>query len=284
MDVLSRLLMLNTPQGSIDKNCLLNGDWHLPHAAGDISVIRWHSVTQGAAWLEMPSGERLMLHPATVVFLPQNSAHRLCRKGDIDTHIVCGRLRLSVSSRHLLTTLPEALMLVPELNSKQYHWLLNTITLLQDDASSGLPGLTALCSLQCAAMMTLAIRNWLHNAPQQQHLLNLLLHPRLGGVMQIMLSTPALPWSVKSLAQEANMSRASFAHLFREVSGNTPAAVLTLLRLQMAAQLLSRERVAVATIAETAGYSSESSFHKAFVREFGCSPGEYRRRVHALEQ
>jgi hypothetical protein len=39
-----------------------------------------------------------------------------------------------------------------------------------------------------------------------------------------------------------------------------------------------------ATIAETAGYSSESSFHKAFVREFGCSPGEYRRRVHALEQ
>ncbi|VFS27859.1 Uncharacterised protein [Yokenella regensburgei] len=47
MDALSHLIMLNAPQGSIDKNCLLNGDWHLPHAAGELSVVRWHTVTQG---------------------------------------------------------------------------------------------------------------------------------------------------------------------------------------------------------------------------------------------
>ncbi|WP_148723919.1 AraC family transcriptional regulator, partial [Escherichia coli] len=29
-------------------------------------------------------------------------------------------------------------------------------------------------------------------------------------------------------------------------------------------------------------YASESSFHKAFVREFGCTPGEYRERVRQL--
>lgn len=34
MDALSRLLTLNDPQGSIDKNCLLSRDWQLPHAAG----------------------------------------------------------------------------------------------------------------------------------------------------------------------------------------------------------------------------------------------------------
>ncbi|MGV3818443.1 hypothetical protein, partial [Citrobacter portucalensis] len=26
-----------------------------------------------------------------------------------------------------------------------------------------------------------------------------------------------------------------------------------------------------------------SSFHKVFLREFGCTPGEYRKRVKALE-
>lgn len=46
MDALSRLLMLNDPQGSIDQNCLLSRDWQLPHAAGELSVIRWHTVTQ----------------------------------------------------------------------------------------------------------------------------------------------------------------------------------------------------------------------------------------------
>ncbi|VUC88744.1 AraC family transcriptional regulator [Salmonella sp. NCTC 11881] len=35
MDALSRLLTLNAPQGSIDKNCPLGGDWQLPHAAGE---------------------------------------------------------------------------------------------------------------------------------------------------------------------------------------------------------------------------------------------------------
>lgn len=36
MDALSRLLMLNDPQGSIDQNCLLSKDWQLPHAAGEL--------------------------------------------------------------------------------------------------------------------------------------------------------------------------------------------------------------------------------------------------------
>ncbi|BBU86274.1 hypothetical protein EIMP300_76740 [Escherichia coli] len=57
MDALSRLLMLNAPQGTIDKNCVLGSDWQLPHGAGELSVIRWHALTQGAAKLEMPTGE-----------------------------------------------------------------------------------------------------------------------------------------------------------------------------------------------------------------------------------
>ena len=65
MDALSRLLTLNDPQGSIDKNCLLSRDWQLPHAAGELSVIRWHTVTQGAAQLDLPDGSSYTLHPGT---------------------------------------------------------------------------------------------------------------------------------------------------------------------------------------------------------------------------
>lgn len=71
MDALSRLLTLNAPQGSIDKNCPLGGDWQLPHAAGELSVIRWHTVTQGEAQLEMPTGDAMTLTPGKVVILPQ---------------------------------------------------------------------------------------------------------------------------------------------------------------------------------------------------------------------
>lgn len=112
MDALSRLLMLNAPQGTIDKNCVLGSDWQLPHGAGELSVIRWHALTQGAAKLEMPTGEIFTLRPGNVVLLPQNSAHRLSHVDNESTCIVCGTLRLQHSARYFLTSLPETLFVV----------------------------------------------------------------------------------------------------------------------------------------------------------------------------
>lgn len=97
-----------------------------------------------------------------------------------------------------------------------------------------------------------------------------------------MLETPGYPWTVETLAQRVHMSRASFAQLFRNVSGTTPLTVLTTLRLQIAAQSLSRQTLPVIAIADSVGYASESSFHKVFVREFSCTPGEYRKRASQL--
>ncbi|CTT65183.1 reactive chlorine-specific transcriptional regulator RclR [Escherichia coli] len=282
MDALSRLLMLNAPQGTIDKNCVLGSDWQLPHGAGELSVIRWHALTQGAAKLEMPTGEIFTLRPGNVVLLPQNSAHRLSYVDNESTCIVCGTLRLQHSARYFLTSLPETLFLAPVNHSVEYNWLREAIPFLQQESRSAMPGVDALCSQICATFFTLAVREWIAQVNTEKNILSLLLHPRLGAVIQQMLEMPGHAWTVESLASIAHMSRASFAQLFRDVSGTTPLAVLTKLRLQIAAQMFSRETLPVVVIAESVGYASESSFHKAFVREFGCTPGEYRERVRQL--
>ena len=282
MDALSRLLMLNAPQGTIDKNCVLGSDWQLPHGAGELSVIRWHALTQGAAKLEMPTGEIFTLRPGNVVLLPQNSAHRLSHVDNESTCIVCGTLRLQHSARYFLTSLPETLFLAPVNHSVEYNWLREAIPFLQQESRSAMPGVDALCSQICATFFTLAVREWIAQVNTEKNILSLLLHPRLGAVIQQMLEMPGHAWTVESLASIAHMSRASFAQLFRDVSGTTPLAVLTKLRLQIAAQMFSRETLPVVVIAESVGYASESSFHKAFVREFGCTPGEYRERVRQL--
>ncbi|EFE1511703.1 AraC family transcriptional regulator [Escherichia coli] len=282
MDALSRLLMLNAPQGTIDKNCVLGSDWQLPHGAGELSVIRWHALTQGAAKLEMPTGEIFTLRPGNVVLLPQNSAHRLSYVDNESTCIVCGTLRLQHSARYFLTSLPETLFLAPVNHSVEYNWLREAIPFLQQESRSAMPGVDALCSQICATFFTLAVREWIAQVNTEKNILSLLLHPRLGAVIQQMLEMPGHAWTVESLASIAHMSRASFAQLFRDVSGTTPLAVLTKLRLQIAAQMFSREMLPVVVIAESVGYASESSFHKAFVREFGCTPGEYRERVRQL--
>ncbi|HDB9103263.1 TPA: DNA-binding transcriptional regulator RclR [Escherichia coli] len=282
MDALSRLLMLNAPQGTIDKNCVLGSDWQLPHGAGELSVIRWHALTQGAAKLEMPTGEIFTLRPGNVVLLSQNSAHRLSHVDNESTCIVCGTLRLQHSARYFLTSLPETLFVAPVNHSVEYNWLREAIPFLQQESRSAMPGVDALCSQICATFFTLAVREWIAQVNTEKNILSLLLHPRLGAVIQQMLEMPGHAWTVESLASIAHMSRASFAQLFRDVSGTTPLAVLTKLRLQIAAQMFSREMLPVVVIAESVGYASESSFHKAFVREFGCTPGEYRERVRQL--
>lgn len=260
MDALSRLLMLNAPQGTIDKNCVLGSDWQLPHGAGELSVIRWHALTQGAAKLEMPTGEIFTLRPGNVVLLPQNSAHRLSHVDNESTCIVCGTLRLQHSARYFLTSLPETLFVAPVNHSVEYNWLREAIPFLQQESRSAMPGVDALCSQICATFFTLAVREWIAQVNTEKNILSLLLHPRLGAVIQQMLEMPGHAWTVESLASIAHMSRASFAQLFRDVSGTTPLAVLTKLRLQIAAQMFSREMLPVVVIAESVGYASESSF------------------------
>ncbi|EIC1582536.1 DNA-binding transcriptional regulator RclR, partial [Escherichia coli] len=261
---------------------VLGSDWQLPHGAGELSVIRWHALTQGAAKLEMPTGEIFTLRPGNVVLLPQNSAHRLSHVDNESTCIVCGTIRLQHSARYFLTSLPETLFVAPVNHSVEYNWLREAIPFLQQESRSAMPGVDALCSQICATFFTLAVREWIAQVNTEKNILSLLLHPRLGAVIQQMLEMPGHAWTVESLASIAHMSRASFAQLFRDVSGTTPLAVLTKLRLQIAAQMFSREMLPVVVIAESVGYASESSFHKAFVREFGCTPGEYRERVRQL--
>lgn len=144
-----------------------------------------------------------------------------------------------------------------------------------------MPGVDALCSQICATFFTLAVREWIAQVNTEKH-------SQFASASTSWCGNTANAGNARTrldrriAGQHRPHVRASFAQLFRDVSGTTPLAVLTKLRLQIAAQMFSREMLPVVVIAESVGYASESSFHKAFVREFGCTPGEYRERVRQL--
>lgn len=89
---------------------------------------------------------------------------------------------------------------------------------------------------------------------------------------------PAAPWTVEGLARVAGMSRTALAVRFQELLGVPPLQCLTSLRMDMAADMLAREDSRVKAIAERVGYSTEAAFNRAFVRQFGLSPGRWRTR------
>jgi transcriptional regulator GlxA family with amidase domain len=101
---------------------------------------------------------------------------------------------------------------------------------------------------------------------------------RIGRVLVTLHDHPEQPWTVRSLAKVAMMSRSAFSERFRDRVGRAPISYLTDLRLTRAARLLRSTDATVADVARSVGYGSEESLSRAFKARFGDAPSTFRTR------
>lgn len=85
-------------------------------------------------------------------------------------------------------------------------------------------------------------------------------------------------WTVGELARVAALSRSTFFERFTDTVGVAPMAYLLAWRMQVARDLLRRDGMSVAEVAQRVGYGSTSSFSVAFSRHAGEPPSHYARR------
>jgi AraC-like DNA-binding protein len=78
------------------------------------------------------------------------------------------------------------------------------------------------------------------------------------------------------LAEAVALSRSAFSARFSELVGEPPMTYLTRWRMLRATRPLKNE-VSMKSIAELLGYESEAAFRKAFKRETGIPPAQYRK-------
>ena len=82
---------------------------------------------------------------------------------------------------------------------------------------------------------------------------------------------------VETLARHAGMSPRTFARLYKERTGITPAKSVEMMRVDAAKQLLEQTTLAPAEVALRTGLVDEQRLRRAFLRHVGVSPHEYRR-------
>ena len=99
----------------------------------------------------------------------------------------------------------------------------------------------------------------------------------VGPAIAQLHARPAHPWTLEELARTIASSRSVLAERFTRIVGVAPMLYLTRWRLQLAAERLARGSAKVAAIGAQVGYDSEAAFSRAFKRETGHSPGEWRR-------
>ncbi len=98
----------------------------------------------------------------------------------------------------------------------------------------------------------------------------------ISAALGLIHQSPAHKWTVNELAEAVALSRSAFSARFTELVGEPPMTYLTRWRMLRATRLLKNE-VSMEIIAELLIYESEAAFRKAFKREIGIPPAQYRK-------
>ncbi|GAB0105253.1 AraC family transcriptional regulator [Nocardia sp. JMUB6875] len=308
MDVLSEALasMRTGAPNSVRTEGRAPWGLKLPHTAG----AGFHVVLHGTCWF-YPTEDRaraIAMGPGDVVFVREGAGHILADHPDTPpevprpdqyiqrppigavrlggdgpaTSLLCGNYHLDGQRPHpLLRQLPEVIHL-PARHGKHPE-LAAAIQLLGAELDNPRIGSYGIVPALIDSLLLYILRAWIEDQPEKEVTgwAAALRDPAVAPALAAMHDDPAAAWTVQSLADHAGLSRAAFARKFNAMVGEPPLAYLTRWRLTTAAQLLREDDLAIEKVAARAGYSSEFAFGKAFKREFGLAPGQYRRQARA---
>lgn len=102
-------------------------------------------------------------------------------------------------------------------------------------------------------------------------------HPVLEKLLHMLEENPCAATDLETFADSLHVSSIHLQRLFRFAFGMPLARYIRSRRLAGSLAALRGSRLAVLDIAQDCGFSHEQSFIRAFRREFGMTPGAYRR-------
>ncbi|WP_315838700.1 GlxA family transcriptional regulator [Bradyrhizobium prioriisuperbiae] len=100
----------------------------------------------------------------------------------------------------------------------------------------------------------------------------------LQEVQRFIAANPAADHGVPALAARLGLSPRHFARLFRHEIGITPAAWVEQARVAAARRLLEAGQEAPKQVAALCGFTDADTLRRAFMRQVGVSPADYRRQ------
>jgi len=198
--------------------------------------------------------------------------------GGAPTRFVCGYLLCNRSMcRPLFEALPRMLR-IPIGDGRASALLRELLQAGVRESLATRPGTASTLAKLAELMFVEAMRRYVESLPPNGNgWLAGLRDAHIGRALALLHAEPGKPWTVDELAREVALSRSVLAERFTDLVGESPMQYLMRWRLALAAQMLRSGKEAVTRIAERSGYESAAAFNRAFKREFGVPPAEWRR-------
>ncbi|WP_459748935.1 AraC family transcriptional regulator [Pseudomonas sp. 3A(2025)] len=268
----------------------------------------FHFIAAGGATLRLADDTRYELTAGNAVFIAHGGAHQLLSgvekpAQDIDLFAatplgdsVCamdtrleadstqGALLFSGCMAFELGRLQGLGRLMPELllidaQGQRYPGLMPILAAMEREVSCARIGFAGILARLADVVAAMIVRGWVECAcGNAGGLVAALRDPRLSSALLALHQQPGRDWTVAELAQLCNASRSVFAERFQATLGTPPLRYATELRMRLASQWLTLERLPIETVAQRLGYNSQAAFSRAFKRVTGYPPGASRQR------
>lgn len=270
---------------------------------GARQVIAYHVVTRGEAIVYLDGHETCRARAGDVVFLPTNAECVMATSpnlkptvvddlllavddddglvrlnlggGGETTQMLCGFIASNAGSNPLLATMPRTLV-ISIASVATLRWIEASITMAANELRAGRLASQALVSQLSELLLIEALRVHLEGSPSGRGWLAGMADPRLARVLSRIHAGLASPPAVTELAEIAGMSRSAFVENFTDIMGIGPRRYVLDQRIEAARLLLMDSALCMAEIAHRVGYEAPEAFSRAFKRETGRSPADFR--------
>lgn len=303
MDILTDVLNTLELKGWLSSRRELIGPWRYDFAASPDSVF--HVLSFGGAYLQLErEAKPIRVEDGDVVLFPTGRPHSLyddptspltrlvhldynpkrgyqleAREGDgPKLLLLCGAFHFEYPNDFpLLNRLPE-LIHIRGVQGRMEQGFADIMGLIARESASPKPGAEVMLRRLSELFFIQVIRLWIDQQAQASvGWVGALRDQPISAALGLIHQSPERTWQVKELAEAAGLSRSAFSARFTELVGEPPLTYLTRWRMLRATRLLKNE-VRTESIAEMLGYESEAAFRKAFKREIGIPPAQYRKR------
>ena len=263
----------------------------------------FHFLAVGNAMLRMEDGTTYALSAGNAAFISHGAAHQLLSHTDVPvqdidrldgaplgetvsavdagtdanptptTILFSSCMEFELGSIHGLGSLMPGLMLI-DAGGQRYPGLVPILTTMEREVSAARIGFAGILARLADVVAAMVVRGWVECAcGSASGLVAALRDPRLANALLALHQQPGRNWTVAQLAEQCNTSRSVFADRFQVTIGMTPLRYVTELRMRLASQWLTLERLPIEEVALRLGYTSQAAFSRAFKRITGKTPG-----------
>lgn len=276
-------------------------------APGGEHIVIFHLVSQGRAVARMEGVDDLPLEAGDIIIIPHGDTYTISNGspatlrngadsvkqylsgglgtmsyggGGEVTEFACGYFGCERRALRLFLAGLPRMIKINVRGDESGAWLESSIRHLVIEAAAHRPGGSVLLSKMAEALFVEALRRYMAQIPAEQTGWLAGARDRLvGAALAAIHANPRRVWTLPDLATEVGTSRSVLSDRFAHFLGESPMNYLSRWRLHLAEQMLRGDRKTMIQVAMDVGYESEAAFNRAFKREFGLPPAQYRRHL-----